>query len=389
MRIRLLIAAVTLPLVLWAALPIPGGAESLSSKIQRKQSAIEGKRSKERVLVSDIRGFSERIGSLQTDISSLQTREARIQADLDAKLARLGAIQTDLRSERARLARLRARLEQARIQLSKRLVDLYKADSPDVLTVVLSSNGFAELLENSEFARRIGRQDNRIIKFVTGAKADAAATEKKLSGLEAEAKQIAAVVEDRRDEVAGIRTTLVVRRDDYADARADKSQALVGIRGDRQDLEGDLKTLEAQEARVSAKLAGVGPSTIGPVRTGSGGLIWPVNGPIVSPFGQRWGRLHAGVDIAVPSGTAVRAPAAGTVAIAGPTGGYGNYVCIQHAGSLSTCSAHNASLSVSVGQRVSQGQTVAISGCTGSCFGPHVHFETRINGAPTDPMAYL
>jgi murein DD-endopeptidase MepM/ murein hydrolase activator NlpD len=69
--------------------------------------------------------------------------------------------------------------------------------------------------------------------------------------------------------------------------------------------------------------------------------------------------------------------------------GYGNYVCIQHGGALSTCYGHNTSLAVSVGQHVGQGQIISSSGCTGHCFGPHVHFETRINGAPVDPMGYL
>ncbi|MGI8622350.1 MAG: murein hydrolase activator EnvC family protein [Solirubrobacteraceae bacterium] len=389
MRLRLPIAAVTLVLGLWAMLPTPGGAASLSSRIQSKQSALDGTRSKARVLVSDIRGYSTRIGGLQSDITGLQTRESRIQADLDRKLARLGAIQTDLRSERARLARLRARLDQARIQLSGRLVDLYKADNPDILTVVLSSNGFADLLENSAFARRVGRQDNRIITFVRRAKADATATEARLSGLEGDAKKVAAVVQSHRDEVAAIKGTLQGRRDAYATARTQKRKALDSVRGQRENLEGDLKDLQAQEAKISARLAGVGPGSIGPVRTGSGGLIWPVDGPILSPFGMRWGRLHAGVDIAVPSGTPVRAAAAGSVAIAGWVSGYGNYICVQHGGSLSTCYGHNTSLGVRVGQRVSQGQVIASSGCTGHCLGPHVHFETRIGGTPVDPLGYL
>ena len=114
-----------------------------------------------------------------------------------------------------------------------------------------------------------------------------------------------------------------------------------------------------------------------------------MNGTIVSPFGMRWGRLHAGVDIAVPSGTPVHASQAGTVRIAGWVSGYGNYVCVQHTGSLSTCYGHNTSLAVHVGQSVSRGQVISSSGCTGHCFGPHVHFETRINGTPVDPMSYL
>ena len=396
MRLRLLIAAVTVPLVLWALLPlVAAGKPSLSSRIQDKRDQIAGKKSTERVLSTSIASYSSRIGDLQSDITRLSARQAAIQADLDAKLARLAAIQRDLRAERARLARLRARLAEARVLLARRLVDLYKADNPDVLTVVLNADGFADLLERSEFARRVGQQDRRIIRVVQAAKADAIATAKRLARLEDEARAIAEAIERRRDEVVQVKDTLVDRRDQYAVVRAKKQSALSSVRADRRDLEGDLQALEAQQARITAALQrsaagnGYNPSVAGPIRSGSGGLIWPVNGPIVSPFGMRWGRLHAGVDIAVPSGTPVRAAAAGGVAIAGWVSGYGNYVCIQHGGALSTCYGHNTSLAVSVGQHVGQGQIISSSGCTGHCFGPHVHFETRINGAPVDPMGYL
>ena len=396
MRLRLLIAAVTVRLVLWALLPlVAAGKPSLSSRIQDKRDQIAGKKSTEQVLSTSIASYSSRIGDLQSDITRLSARQAAIQADLDAKLARLAAIQRDLRAERARLARLRARLAEARVLLARRLVDLYKADNPDVLTVVLNADGFADLLERSEFARRVGQQDRRIIRVVQAAKADAIATAKRLARLEDEARAIAEAIERRRDEVVQVKDTLVDRRDQYAVVRAKKQSALSSVRADRRDLEGDLQALEAQQARITAALQrsaagnGYNPSVAGPIRSGSGGLIWPVNGPIVSPFGQRWGRLHAGVDIAVPSGTPVRAAAAGGVAIAGWVSGYGNYVCIQHGGALSTCYGHNTSLAVSVGQHVGQGQIISSSGCTGHCFGPHVHFETRINGAPVDPMGYL
>ena len=389
MRLRLLIAAVALPFLVLAWLPLPGGAAPLSSRIQKKQDELERVQSRERVLTADVQSYSSRINALQGDITSLQADESRIQADLDAKLARLETIQDELRVERARLARLRAKLAKGRALLAKRLVDLYKADSPDLLTVVLNSDGFEELLENSEFARRVSRQDQRIIRNVTEAKQESTRTAARLGGLEREASEIAATVQRRRDEVARLRGTLETRRDSYADARAQRNTLLASVRDEHEHVEGDLADLEEKQAEIQAKLAGVDTSAIGPVRTGSGGLIWPVNGPIVSPFGPRWGRMHEGVDIAVGSGTPVVASASGSVAIAGPVSGYGNYICISHTGGLSTCYAHNTSLSVSVGQSVSQGQVIAISGCTGHCLGPHVHFETRINGAPVDPMGYL
>jgi murein DD-endopeptidase MepM/ murein hydrolase activator NlpD len=104
---------------------------------------------------------------------------------------------------------------------------------------------------------------------------------------------------------------------------------------------------------------------------------------------MRWGRLHAGIDIAVPSGTPIRAADSGRVVLAAYTSGYGNYVCIQHNSSLSTCYAHLSSYATSSGAAASQGQVIGYVGCTGHCFGDHLHFETRVNGSPVDPMGYL
>ena len=155
----------------------------------------------------------------------------------------------------------------------------------------------------------------------------------------------------------------------------------------QKDLEGDLSDISQKIAEQLASGPGVLPA--GPIRAGSSGLIWPVNGPVVSGFGMRWGRMHEGIDIAVPTGTQIRAAKSGTVRIAGSEGGYGNYTCIDHGGGLSTCYAHQEQFLVSVGQAVAQGQIIGISDCTGHCFGPHVHFEVRINGQAVDPLGYL
>jgi murein DD-endopeptidase MepM/ murein hydrolase activator NlpD len=393
-RLGLLIGSAAVPLVLWAALPIvSSGSPKLGDQIERKKDQIAWRKGRERVLVSDVAGYSKQIGSLQADITDLQRKQLSLQADLDAKRDQLERIQRDLRAERARLVRLRARLAEARTALAGRLVALYKADKPDVVTVVLESDGFADLLERTEFMQRVSHQDARIIGIVRRAKAEATATEKRLDGLEEQARRVAAAIEDQRDQVASVKGQLVDRRDRYAQARAAKEGLLAKTREDRQHLEGDLQALVAQQARVTAALqqasGGGGGGPIGPARPGSGGLIWPVNGPIVSPFGMRWGRLHAGVDIAAPAGTPIRAAAGGRVVLLGPMGGYGNYTCIQHDASLSTCYAHQSSYATSMGATVSQGQVIGAVGCTGHCFGDHLHFETRINGTPVNPAGYL
>ena len=99
--------------------------------------------------------------------------------------------------------------------------------------------------------------------------------------------------------------------------------------------------------------------------------------------------MHEGIDIAVPAGTPIRAAQGGRVILAAPTGGYGNYTCIDHGGGLSSCYAHQSSYATSVGASVGQGDVIGYVGCTGSCFGDHLHFEIRVNGGAVDPLGYL
>ena len=95
------------------------------------------------------------------------------------------------------------------------------------------------------------------------------------------------------------------------------------------------------------------------------------------------------MDIAAPTGTPVHAAACGTVSMAGQQSGYGNMVCVTHTSQFSTCYAHLSRFGVSNGAQVQQGQVIGYVGCTGSCTGPHLHFETRVNGQAQNPSTYL
>jgi peptidoglycan hydrolase-like protein with peptidoglycan-binding domain len=123
----------------------------------------------------------------------------------------------------------------------------------------------------------------------------------------------------------------------------------------------------------------------GPVR-----FLRPVHGPVTSPFGQRWGRLHAGIDFGAPTGAPVGAGGRGTVSFAGwNAGGYGNLVVIDHRLGFQSWYAHLSSVSVSSGQSVGGGTRIGAVGSTGASTGPHLHFEVRRNGTPIDPSGYL
>jgi len=402
MRIRLLIAAAALPFALWALLPLPSDGASPSSrlndvqkKIQTTQGKIGRRKGTERVLTTQISAYNARIGTLQARIGRLERRQAQVQADLDSKRAELNRLQDQLRSERRRLVRLRKRLGVARRALAQRLVELYQADTPDLVTVILNANGFADLLERGDFMQRVSEQDQRIISIVKSARADATATEARLQTFERRQRRVTAIVLSNRNQIAGFKQNLIDTRVGLDGTRSDKQHALVSVRSERQHLEGALSSLKAEQAKIQStlqKAAGTLPA--GAIKRGNGSMIWPVNGPITSPFCERraWEACHPGIDIGVPSGTPIRAAASGKVTLmqsVGASGGYGNYTCVSHTSSLSTCYAHQSRFATSLGASVSQGQVIGYSGCTGLCFGPHLHFEVRINGAVTNPLNYL
>ena len=110
---------------------------------------------------------------------------------------------------------------------------------------------------------------------------------------------------------------------------------------------------------------------------------------VSSTFGRRWGVLHAGVDLAVPTGTPIRAAHSGRVSIAGPYSGYGRAVGIENGHGLATVYGHTSRVIVHRGQWVRPGQVVAFSGNTGDSTGPHLHFEMRRHGVPFNPLPFL
>lgn len=122
---------------------------------------------------------------------------------------------------------------------------------------------------------------------------------------------------------------------------------------------------------------------------GAPSFAWPTSGRVSSRYGQRDGRLHAGIDISKPVGSTVKASAGGTVTRAGNAGTYGILVEINHGNGWVTRYAHNSKVLVRAGDKVTKGQAIALSGNTGRSTGPHVHFEIRYNGSAKNPLSYL
>lgn len=389
---RAFLVSITVALAAYVLMPMPGqsSVSSLNNRIENVRGKIKQKRYKEAVLTRTITRYNNRIASLQGEIRGLQDRQNRIQTTLDQKRADLVTTQNRLEKARDRLARLKVYLGKAERLLSARLVQMYKDGDPDALTVILESNGFSDLLESTEFLDRITDQDNRIIARVRTLKAATTKQAKQLGVLQKRQTATVQAIQARRNEVSAVKGKLVSSRAEIQGVRDGRRVVLSRVQSSRHRLEGDLSKMQAQ-VRAQLQASQGSPASAGPIRRGSGRFIWPVNGPITSPFceARAWESCHPGIDIGVPSGTPIRAADSGTVRLAGWTGGYGNYTCIQHTASLSSCYAHQSSIRVSVGQNVSQGQVIGLVGCTGLCFGDHLHFEARINGSVVNPLNYL
>jgi murein DD-endopeptidase MepM/ murein hydrolase activator NlpD len=378
--------SITLGLLAYLVLPLPGSTKPLSERIDATRAKIDRKKHREGVLTDDISAFQNRIRGLQGQIRSLQQRQARIQVSLDRKRAELLEVRDRLEKAKDRLERLRADLKVAEAALANRLVEIYKDGQPDVLTVVLESNGFADMLERTDYLKRVSDQDRQIVSRVRVLKRQAAEQTRLLADLEQKVEAAADAILAKRNQLAAAKAEYANSRDQLATARDGRRQLLSKVRDQRQHAQEDLESLEKEQARVQAALQG----SPGPIKKGSGRLIWPVNGPISGVFGENRGdHIHQGIDIVADEGVPIRAADGGRVALAGWTGGYGNYTCIQHTSSLSTCYGHQSRIGVSVGQTVKQGQVIGAVGNTGHSFGAHLHFEVRINGTAVDPMGYL
>jgi murein DD-endopeptidase MepM/ murein hydrolase activator NlpD len=236
-------------------------------------------------------------------------------------------------------------------------------------------------------------QDSSIARQVGGAKQRVHRQRKQTKRFRALAAAELRTIAVRRNQVRALRDRLLASRNRLAAARVAKRDALQSVKDSKAEYLQEVAGLQASSASLAAQIRSAQSrssySAPGDTAPSAAGFIWPVNGPVTSPFGMRWGRMHEGIDIGVGYGTPIHAAAAGRVVYAGWMSGYGNLVAIDHGRGISTAYGHQSSIAVSVGQTVAQGQTIGYVGCTGHCFGPHLHFEVRINGTPVDPLGYL
>ncbi len=384
----------SLVLLLLVAAPASGGLsdrkQQLDDQVQDLQSKAAAARAREDSLRVEIASVSQRIQSLEAEVGDVSTRLAVLEEDLELHQRKLDAVKELYKLQSERLAYLRSQYDVALGNLTDRLVAIYEGEDPSTLDVVLEAESFSDALDQIDYLESIASQDRTVVRHVTGARDHMKELKTRTGKTKARVAAITRVVQIRRDQQRSVYNRLLISRQGLAHARSSKRESLADAHKDAEQYEGKAEELLKVSAQLAARINSAQSVTYssGDSTPSASGLIWPVGGPVVSGFGWRWGRMHEGIDIAAGYGTPIRASAAGNVIYAGWMGGYGNLIIVDHGGGLATAYAHQSSFAVGGGS-VSQGQVIGYVGCTGHCFGPHLHFEVRANGAAVDPLGYL
>lgn len=358
----------------------------------RKQAELKAAQLTERQL-------EESLARLPRQIEE-QSKRAE-QAELSFKAALEAA-----EAARQRLHSTRAELERARSRFHARARATYKAGRTSVAEVFVSSRSLSKVGLGIYLLGRLSEADMDVAQSLE-------ALAKNLEEDEARFVEESRRADEARRRAEEATARLVELQQEHDVAKRELDRRIV-------DLRAEVEALAREERRIRAIIAarqraaerelaaqrtskrtqgglesGAAPRGDGHVaasqRPGSSRarLSWPVRGIVTSGYGMRWGRLHAGIDIAAPEGTPVAAAADGKVIFTGWAGGYGNLVLIAHGDGIVTAYAHLASIAVGQGAGVARGSVIGTVGSTGHSTGPHLHFEVRVDGTPVDPIAYL
>ena len=367
----------------------------VDERLERAQQRLQRERSRERVLTDDVASYTRRIRALEARLAPLRARSARLQAELATLRTRLDALTERLAVERARLRRAEAELARRQELLGRRLRDLYARGEPDPVLVLVESGSLAAAVQATDLVETIAQRDGALARSVSRYADETRRTRDAIADVRADVAASEARAQEAADEAVAAKAELETQRAGQARLLAGRRALLSRVSGDREHIEAEARDLARRSAALGERIRAAQGSSSAPsgaVATGAPsaqGMVWPVSGTLTSGFGPRWGRMHEGIDVAGPSGTPIAAAAAGTVILAGWNGGYGNMVVVDHGGGISTGYAHMSSIAVSTGQSVGQGTVVGGMGTTGSSTGVHLHFEVRVNGAATNPLAYL
>lgn len=374
--------SVALVVLVGIILPITHQSANAMSLRQLQQKLQSTSQSMAKIR-SQLRSTKKRQRTAIHELGAAQSRLVVHRARLLSYRRQLSSVRAVLEKTQADLRIVEARLKRRNDLLSDRLVDTYKHGTVSYASVLLGSDDVYDLLSRGYVIRRILRNDMELVESI---RKDKQSVERYKAYLEKKERE--------RASLARQQASVTVAADND---RRRSQQLLDSIERDRAAYEQALAEFQRASYGLEAKIRAMQRTPAGQKRVANpwrGGYICPLSCSyrITSRFGWRIHPIHhsrsfhTGIDLAAPSGSAIRAAAGGTVIIAGSYGVYGKAVVIDHGGRMSTLYGHCSRLRVSVGAKVKQGQIIANVGSTGWSTGPHLHYEKRRNGSPISPM---
>lgn len=372
MRIRLLILILlTTPLLAQSGEEqARRGIRELRARMSLTQGQLDQANSEEKEMAAVLSQTQTRLDAAQAEFDQVQARH-------EQATARLRKIRRNIGVTRARLRRVQGKLE-------RRLRDLYMEGEVSYLAVLLQSDDFTDFLNQADYLKMILDTDHELVQEVRHRREE---LERQKAAAKKTADELAALKEAKRAKVTELEKLKAVQSQNMAKIRAHRRRLAASV----DELAHSTRSLER---RLQAMLA-ARETPPGLTPQSAGRFIYPVNGPVTSPFGYRFHpirrttRFHSGVDFGVGSGVPILAADNGVVIHSGWYGGYGNCVILSHSGGYTTLYAHCSRLHVNVGQSVAQGHHISDVGSTGMSTGPHLHFEVRRSGTPVNPLGRL
>jgi murein DD-endopeptidase MepM/ murein hydrolase activator NlpD len=363
----------------------------LQQTITEKKAEISSLNARLDQYKAKIRELSGKGASLQNDIALLENEIAMAELDIAATQNAIDQETLELRIIDDQMAQIEKELVARRAMLSDVLFTMNKTDDRGVLDVVLNIGSVGDVFDA---AQQLASVNETMKSALEASKLTKQELDNRQADHEAKMASLAAVqreLEVKTGELDSRKNAKVVLASATSESENEYRTLMSEIRSEQQAIASEVASLQDD---VQKKLQSING------QTGETSFIWPVHGVMTAlfhdpsyPFRNLF--EHAGVDIAVPQGTAMKAAAPGIVARVYKGQDYGYYILIIHANGFATLYAHMSRIDVELDQYVSRGEIVGLSGgrpgTVGAGFstGPHVHFEVRLNGIPVNPLAYL
>jgi len=355
------------------------------SELQQQQNQISGKIENTENQIAEVKEqISETMEQIQELTTEIAGYESEIQ-DLDSKLEEL---EKSIEETQIQLGDAEKKYEEQKKSLEARIVAQYEAGETTYLDVLLGGGTIWDMISNWQMVSDIAEMDNRLLEEI----------EQNRIEIE-EAKQS---LETNKEQVEVIKTNKEATAKTLKNSQTTKEQFVSELSESEKALNEELELLEAENKRITSELKTLENKYSDKIANlgGNGTLQKPVkSGVITATMYYSSGIYHGALDYGIPIGTEVYAAEEGVVLAAGwSNSGYGNYVCLQHANGMRTYYAHgNGTFYVSVGDVVSRGELIMLSGNSGRSTGPHLHFEVRVSpynwygpgDSRRDPRNYL